>query len=239
MKKTALLAILALGSVGLGCSNLASDIDTANNGAENLGSVHFALSLAQSGVTISTASYAISGPASYTRSGTLSAVAGTGPLSGLLGGIPAGKGYIITLNGAAADGSATCQGSASFDVTTHATTPVSVPFVCLETLSGGSASITNTTNVCPVVDGVAASPTVAESGGSIALTGVTHDKDNGPAALAPHWTATAGTFDTAAAQNPTFTCPTTVTPVTVTITLTITDGGPGCSDSMSLTVTCG
>jgi hypothetical protein len=221
-----------------GCSDLASDASSSSSeGPEGVGSVRLALT-AGTTVAISTATYTIMGPAAYSRTGVLNATGG-GALSGLIGGIPTGTGFDIALDGTSTDGSVTCSGSATFDIVTHTTTAVEVPLVCREVLSGGSASVSDTTNVCPVVDGVAAAPMAAPSAGSIVLTGTAHDKDNGPQPLAYQWTATAGTFSDATAQNPTFVCPTTTMTTTVTITLTVTDGGPGCSDSMPLTVTCG
>lgn len=219
----------------LGCKDLPSDAVTAGGGGQGSGSLRLALTAATS-VPIGSATYTLTGPGSYSKMGKLGATGG-GALSGLVGGIPAGAGYDVKLDGVASDGSATCNGSALFDVMAHATTSVIVPLVCRETLTNGSASVTDTTNVCPVVDGVAADPTAAPGGGAVALTGAAHDKDGAPGPLAHHWTATAGTFDDATAPNPTFTCP--ASNATVTITLTVTDGGPGCSDSMSLTVTCG
>jgi len=220
------------------CSDLPSDaVSSSSGGVDEIGSVRVALSVGTT-VEIPSATYTITGPASFVRTGTINA-GGGGALSGLIGGIPAGAGFDIALDGASADGSISCGGSATFDVTIHATTAVAVPLVCRESVSGGSASVTDTTNVCPVVDGVAAAPTAAASGGSIALTATAHDKDDGPSPLAYQWTATAGTFSDATASSPTFVCPTTTVTTTVTITLTITDGGPGCSDSMPLTVSCG
>jgi hypothetical protein len=231
---TAFLAAALLGASA--CSTLPDDAVTADDGPTT-SSVRLALSTTTT-VPIASATYLMTGPNGYDRMGTISAGTG-GELSALVGGIPPGTGYQVTIDGTSRDASVTCSGSATFDVSAHTTTGVSVPLLCREVTGTGSVAITDTTNVCPVVDGVSADPPGAASGATVALTGVAHDKDNGPSPLAYQWSASAGTFDDASAQNPTFTCPTTMTSTMVTVTLTVTDGGPGCSDTMSLTVTCG
>jgi hypothetical protein len=237
LPKIATTTFLAAALLGAGaCSTLPGDAVTADDGPTT-SSVRLALSTTTT-VPIASATYLMTGPNAYSRMGTISAGTG-GELSALVGGVPPGNGYSVTIDGTSTDASVTCDGSATFNVTAHTTTGVSVPLLCRENTGTGSVAITDTTNVCPVVDGVSADPPAAASGGMIALTSVAHDKDNGPGPLAYHWTASAGTFDNVAAQNPTFTCPTTMTSMTVNLTLTVTDGGPGCSDMMSLTVTCG
>jgi hypothetical protein len=230
------VGIVALASATwAGCSNMSGDAATNDEpGSGDYGSVRLALST-NTTVDIATASYTITGPGGYMHGGTVSATGGV--LSGLVGGIPAGTGFSIALSGTSTDSTVTCSGTATFDVVTHQTTEVTVPLLCREMLSGGSVAVTDTTNICPVVDGVAAAPMTAPSGGTISLMGTAHDKDMGPAPLAYQWTTTAGTFDNAAAQNPTFTCPTVTTATSVTVTLTVTDSV--CTDSMQLTVTCG
>jgi hypothetical protein len=224
-------------SAQTGCSDLPSDaVMNGDVGNGDVGSVHLALSSATT-VDIPTATYAITGPGGYTHGGMVTSTGGV--LSGLVGGVPAGSGYTIELDGTSMDGTVNCSGTQMFIVVTHQTTQVTVPMVCRESLNGGSVSVSDTTDICPVVDGVAAAPMAAASGGTIALMGTAHDKDMGPSPLSYAWTATAGTFDSATKQNPTFTCPTVASPTMVTITLTVSDGGPMCTDSMQLTVTCG
>ena len=98
-------------------------------------------------------------------------------------------------------------------------------------------SVTGTTNICPVVDGISATPNEVAVGSSLALAGVAHDPDNGPSPLSYAWTATSGAFDNAASQAPSFTCTAVGSP---TITLTVSDGDttPGCPATMTTTVTC-
>ena len=70
----------------------------------------------------------------------------------------------------------------------------------------GSVAVNGVANVCPMIDGISASPSEVLVGGTIALTGAAHDADSGPRALSYQWQATCGTISNAASQNPTFTC---------------------------------
>jgi hypothetical protein len=231
MWKVAFLGLLAAGSsvVG-GCANDSNSAPTAAD--DNTGEVKLALT--QSGLTFTNASYTISGPASFMKAGSINLT--NGVISGLIGGIPTGAGYSITLDATATGGAVNCNGTANFDIVAHQTTPVVVPLVCRESVTGGSVSVSDTTNICPVVDGVLATPSSATVSTSVAITSTAHDMDMGPMPLSYHWTATAGTFSDPNVQNPTFTCP--ATAATVTLTLTVADGGPSCTDTMSLTVDC-
>jgi hypothetical protein len=197
------------------------------------GNGSIALGLTGTALSFSSATYTMTGPASFNKTGSLTAT--NGVLSGLIGGVPAGAGYMLALTATTTDGSVTCTGSATFDVIGHTTTSVNIPMVCREAVNGGGVSVTGTANVCPVVDGVGATPPTATVGTSVALTATAHDKDDGPSPLTYHWTATAGTFSDANAQAPTYTCPGTAG--AQTLTLTVSDGS-SCTDMMTLTVTC-
>src|SRR5262249_55178016 len=71
-------------------------------------------------------------------------------------------------------------------------------------------------------------------GSSLALSAAAHDSDAAPAAIAYHWTATAGgTLSANNVANPTLNC---TAPGTVTASVSVTDGD--CSDMASVTVTC-
>ncbi|HVU93056.1 MAG TPA: lamin tail domain-containing protein, partial [Jatrophihabitans sp.] len=184
------------------------------------------------GLSLDTVSYQIAGPAGFARSGSID-VSRSGTVSATIGGLPAGTGYTITLTSAAASGGLHCMGSAPFSITAGATTSVTVHLLCSEAPTTGSVSVNGTIDLCPVVDGLSASPGEVSVGGSIALAGAAHDADGGPAALTYRWTASSGTFSDAGAPSPTFTC-TSAGPVTVS--LAVSDGD--CGDSASATVTC-
>jgi hypothetical protein len=197
----------------------------------DLGSVGIALELAP-GISLTTLSYTIGGPAGFARSGSIDVSQST-IVSATIGGLPAGTGFTIALTSTATNGAAQCAGSASFSVTAQATTSVTVHLLCREPPTTGSVLVNGTLNLCPVVDGLSASPAEVLVGGSIALAGTAHDTDGAPAALTYHWTASAGTLSDASAQNPTFVC---AAAGSVTLTLAASDGD--CSDSASTTVTC-
>jgi phospholipase C len=228
------LAAAALGGAAWmnGCSTPPTDQAGVSG---DVGDVAVALTLLP-GLSLNTASYSISGPNGFTKSGTLD-VSHSATVSGIISGLPAGSGYSITLNGTASDGSTTCLGTATFAVVAHQTTMVSVHLTCHEAPTTGSVSVNGTINICPVADGVSATPDEVAVGGTVALVASAHDPDNGPSPLSYHWTASAGTLDDAASATPIFTC---TTPGAATLAVTVSDGDPaaGCSDTASAVVTC-
>jgi len=189
-----------------------------------------------SGATLTSVNYTIIGPASYSKTGALD-VSNSTTISGLIGGIPAGTGYAITLSASTADASLTCGGSATFNVTARQTTPVSVAVTCKEPPKTGSVLVNGVLNVCPVVDGLSVTPSDLVVGGSVVVNATAHDSDAAPAALGYQWTTTSGTLSSATAQNPTFTC---TAAGTATLTLRVTDGDstPDCADTATAKVTC-
>ena len=188
------------------------------------------------GLTVNSATYTIVGPNAFSKTGTIDLSAATS-FSATIGGIPAGNGYSISVSATATDGATNCGGSASFNVTARTTTQVTLTLDCHTPPKTGSVAINGTTNVCPVIDELSASPTQVNVGSSIALIGAAHDSDSAPSALSYKWTATSGTFDDATAKSPLFTC--TAAGVS-TLTLTASDGdtSPNCADSLTTTVTC-
>ena len=66
--------------------------------------------------SLNTASYAITGPNMFARSGTVD-VSQSQTISFTVGGIPAGTGYNATISGTATDGVTTCSGSGTFSIT--------------------------------------------------------------------------------------------------------------------------
>ena len=186
--------------------------------------------------TIKTASYTITGPNGFSKTGSID-VSMSNTLSATIPGIPAGAGYQIKITAITTDGSTTCGGAATFDVTAGKTVPVSVPLTCHEAPRLGSVMVMGVLNVCPTIDGIGASPAEVQVGGTIALAGTAHDSDAGPSALTYLWTASSGTLSSASAQNPKFTC---TTAGTATISLTVSDGDPAasCADTQTAMVSC-
>jgi len=217
----------------VGCSEGAPQ--TSQAAAEHAGEGSLSLQLA-SGSTLTSVSYTIIGPASFSKTGSID-VSNSSTISGLIGGIPAGNGFTITLSAATASASLSCGGSATFNVTAHQTTAVNVQLSCKEQSRSGTVLVNGALNICPVIDGLSATPNELAVGGSVVVSAAAHDSDAGPSALTYQWTASSGTLSSATAQSPTFTC-TSAGPATLTLTLSDGDPASSCSDSMTTTVTC-
>jgi hypothetical protein len=185
-------------------------------------------------VTFTSFTYQITGPNGFAKSGTID-VSSSATVSAVVGGLPAGKGFIITITGKSEDGSINCLGGAPFDVTAGTTVAVTVALQCHQAVVTGTVSVSGTLNICPVVDALGASPAEATVGSTLALSAAAHDADGGPAALSYQWSTTAGALSDSGAQNPVFTC-TAAGPATITVV--ISDGDPGCATTQTITVSC-
>jgi acid phosphatase len=224
-------SLLGLGSIA--CSDPLGGHE--GSAADSTGSIGVALVLAP-GSTLNTVTYQISGPNSFMKSGSLDLTHST-TLSAVIAGLPAGMGYSITLMGTTVEGGTNCMGSATFMVTAHQTTSVSVNVDCHETVHTGSILVTGALNLCPLIDGISANPAEVLVGGSIAVTGTAHDSDNAPSPLTYQWMASSGTLAGASTATPTLTC-TVAGPVTLTLTVSDGDSTPGCPATATATVTC-
>jgi hypothetical protein len=226
-----IVTILAGGLLAAGCTSGGSG-STAGNQAG--GSVEIAL--VAGGATLTTINYTITGPASFTQSGTID-VSHSNTISALLGPFAAGGPYTITLAGTSTDGSESCAGSGTFSITAGQTANVSVPLTCHQAPRNGSVSINGTVNVCPQIDSLDAAPTEAFVGASVSLAAAAHDADNGPSPLTATWTATSGVFTDPSSLGTRFTC-TAAGPATVTLTVSDGDTSAGCPATSSVTVNC-
>lgn len=209
--------------------------NTASSGpSAGTGSVDVAL--VQGGVTLTSVSYTISGPNGFTTSRTIN-VASSATVSAVIGAIPTGNGYTITLSATGADGATTCGGSARFGVTAGAVTSVNITLDCHQAAKTGSVLVSGAINVCPVADGVTASPADIGVGFPVALAIAAHDPDGGPSPLSYSWSAPSGSFAGGATATPTFVCSKSGP---VTLTATVSDGDPSaaCAASLSVIVTC-
>jgi hypothetical protein len=240
MMRTEKMTMLALGLCGVtslaGCGSQSDRPSTHAPGSqESVGSVGLNLQLA-SGATINSASYTITGPNAFTKTGTINLTSAT-KLSATIGGLPAGTGYTITLSATSTDGSTSCGGSAGFNVVAHQTAVATVPVACKEAARTGSVLVNGTLNICPTIDGINTNPAEVQVGGTIAISASAHDSDAGPSPLTYAWTASSGTLSSASASNPTFTC---TAPGTATLGLTVSDGDPAatCADTLTAQVNC-
>jgi hypothetical protein len=189
-----------------------------------------------SGVVIDTVTYRLTGPNSFTEAGTIN-VANSVMVSTLLGGLPAGSGYGVSLTGTSLNGAFTCAGeSAPFSISSDQTTPVSVTLSCSQAPpDAGAVSVEVTASECPVIEQITVLPANTSVGGTMSLLGAARGLD--PNALAYSWTANAGSIANASSADATFTCTATGPAI---ITLAVSDGSDaaGCAASQTVTVTC-
>jgi hypothetical protein len=246
----ALVLGLGMSMTVVGCSAGAANDASGSNptstqgtgaGVQNTGFVGVQLTL-PSGQLIPVIDWQITGPngqTSVVQSG--SGDSNSTGLTFLVGNIPVGTDYQITLSGTATDGSVTCSGGAPFDIAARTTTAVSVNLACVVASSGAQVTLVNGTSFnCAAWGAVSASPLETAVGGSIALSATASGPV--PSALTFAWSAPSGTFDTPLSATANFTC---TAAGTVPITMTVSDGpvpaGNSCSAALStktITVTC-
>jgi len=209
----------------------------------NTGSVGLRLTL-PNGSQIATVDWTIAGPngaPTVVQSGVLDVHASAG-ISFQVSNIPAASGYQIVLSAAPSDGGASCEGSATFGVMSHATTDVDVQLICTASTAGGHTTVVNGTSFnCAAWGSVDASPIETSIGGTPVTLAATASGP-APASLTYNWSAPTGQFSSATAANTTFAC---TEPGPVAITLVVGDGpvpaGSKCNsaiDSDTITVTC-
>jgi len=194
---------------------------------DDTGSVGMRLTL-EGGQTVNSVNWTVTGPngaSTVVQTGTV-ALGNSQTISFLIGGIPPGNGYTITLSGTSTDGTVVCSGSVQFNTTPRTTTNISVTLQCNAAPSdAGSALVNGSTYSCASVNTVTAIPSETTVGQSVAVTGAANGPT--PSALTYAWSATRGTFDTPGAASANFTC-TAVGPVTLTLTVgdgPVDDGG--------------
>jgi len=228
-------ALVSAAASLVGCSSQDGGAPAGSVSVEHAGSIGLDLQVGP-GFILNSVSYTITGPAGFAKAGSID-VSHSTKISALIGGLPAGKGFTVTLSATAAGGVGSCSGSASFDIVARKTTPVTVNVTCHEAPRSGSVLINGQLNVCPVIDGVSASPAEVSVGGSITLGVAAHDTDAGPSALSYQWTASGGTLSSNTVASPTFTC---TSPGSVKLNVAVSDGDPSaaCADSSTLTVEC-
>src|SRR5580658_3651197 len=211
------------------------------SGSGDMGSVGLQLTL-PGGEQVNTIQWAITGPNGTTNVVQSSSVTVQGlAVRFVVGNIPAGTGYQVTLSGTSTSSMVTCTGSAQFSVVAHATTLVSVQLACGVVGTGGQGTNVNgTTFNCAAWSSVTANPSETAVGGSIALSATANGPQ--PSMLTYAWSSSTGSFSSPNAATSNFTC-TQVGPATVT--LTVGDGtvpnGSTCNPSLdtdTFMVTC-
>jgi hypothetical protein len=230
MKRTLTTASLLALALIAGCATSSS-----RNKGEGAESIELNLEIAP-GINLNGATYTINGPGGFLRTGTIDISHSTKFMANI-GALPAGNGFTITITASSVDGSTSCSGSATFNVTAHTTNGVAVHLTCHEAPRTGGVLVNGSLNVCPAIDGVTVTPTEVLVGGTVAVSAVAHDSDSAPSPLTYAWTASSGTLSSSNSASPTFTC---TAPGTATLTLTVSDGDdtPGCAATESVKVSC-
>ena len=170
-----LMLLLALGAGAPLAGCVSEQVERSDT--EQVGSLGFNLEVA-SGVTLNTVSYTIQ-KGDFEKSGTID-VGDAPTISGTIGGIPAGEGYTITLVATSIEDETAFTGSASFDVIAGETTSVTIHLKGAGASDNGSVAVNATLNVGPVIDELTATPVTVFVGGTVTLSGVGTDPDEGP-----------------------------------------------------------
>jgi len=211
-----------------GCST-----DSTEEAAGATGSIGLNLDISI-GFTLTDVSYTITGPNGFSRTGSIN-VASSSTLSAVIGGLPFGTGYQLSLRGTTTNGQAVCAGSATFDIDGASTRTVPVHLTCNLQPVNGSINVNGTLNACPRIDALGASPAEVAFGGSITLSATAVDIDHGPSPLAYTWTSTSGTLAGASTADASLTCNKVGM---VTVTVAVSDGDPACASQQSVDVVC-
>jgi hypothetical protein len=185
--------------------------------------------------TVTAATYTLTGPNGFASAGTVP-VGDSPDVPVTLSHLPVGQGYVLELSATASDGVIVCEGSTTFDVVDSNAT--NTPVVHLEcAVPSGSADMQTTLNVCPVLDGLDASPLFVRLGGVSRSTVTAHDADNGPLALGYSWAVNGVKLPSQTAPALNFAC-TSLGEVTIATTVSDGDPSPACTVSSSVRVTC-
>ena len=198
------------------------------------GSSELGLQVSPNG-TISSATYTIAGPNGFASAGMVP-VTDTLDVLFALSQLPVGQGYELELNAVASDGVTVCEGSSGFDVVdSTATLTLVVQLACA--VPSGDLSVTTTLNICPVVDGLDASPLALTRAGVSSLSATAHDSDQGPAPLSYAWAANGFKLAKQTAPTLRFVC---TSPGQFSISVGVSDGDPtpSCTDSLAAQVSC-
>ena len=219
-----------------GCTSLepftAAQGDRRDVGLEHTGSIGLELDVA-SGITLHSVVYAISGNG-FVKDGDID-VSQSSALTAVIGGIPAGDGFVITITAISIDGTATCVGSATFSVREDLTTRVTIHLQCRLEHRFGRIDINGDVNICASIDELTAAPMETGVDGTITLVARASDADGPESAIDMTFSdgATSLSQHGHGTSVVTLTC---VTPGPDRIALTISDGE--CLQASSVDLVC-
>jgi hypothetical protein len=185
------------------------------------------------GVTLSVANYWVIAPDGKVTAGTV-AVGNSANVHVIISGLPTATGYQLIVSGLASDGITGCSGSATFNSPTPSI-GIGVTLACAGPPAPGQLLVTASANICPVIDGVAASPSSVTVGNSMPLQVTAHDPDSAPLALSYAWSANGVSLTSSPAASATFTC---AQPGTFNISVAASDGDATCVVAQTFVVTC-
>ena len=185
------------------------------------------------GTSVSTATYTIDGPNGFASAGSVP-IGDSADVSVVVSHLPIADGYQMDVSATASDGVTVCEGSTAFDVKDSSSTVV-VHLVCA--VPSGDVNVLGTVNICPVIDGLSASPNSLNAGGIAQVTAEAHDADHGPSPLSYAWTINGAKLPRQIGPALAFTCS---SAGDVTIAATVSDGdpNPSCADTLSVKVSC-
>jgi len=217
------------------CSSAPNADEPGSASDGSVGSLGLELQLAP-GITVNAIGWSISNAGSgFARSGSVN-VQNSNRVRFQIGAVPSGAGYRISLTATSVDGSLTCAGSASFDVTQSMTTNVAVNLSCAPAAANtGTVVVTGTTEICANLDSITVLPLETTVNQPIALSAAA-SAGSAPASFT--WTATAGSFDDPSSATPIFTCPELAGTVTITVTASPSSAACTTVTSQSVDVTC-
>ncbi|HMJ12087.1 MAG TPA: hypothetical protein VK524_11770 [Polyangiaceae bacterium] len=196
------------------------------------GKIGLAIEIAP-GVQMESVSYVVSGNGIQPVTGSMALQTPGVALSALIGGLPSGTGYSITLTGTSLDGKVQCSGSALFDVRVAETTPVNVSMTCSSAAGTGDAFVDVDIHLarCPSVHALGGYPPELTVGERVLLEASARHADT--PVLSFSWQTSSGTLAAPASQATTFEC---TEAGTATISLTVSDGR--CEDTERLSIDC-
>jgi hypothetical protein len=204
---------------------------SGDEGAEGAGDVSLGLHLGPTNVA--TVHYVLSGNGLAPRAGDIDVSDAQATPSIVLGGIPAGSGYLISLTATSTDAGSACAGSATVNVAVGVTTSVAIELLCRSSTMGGAVTVSASLHVCPSIGSFQASPLRTSIGGSIDLAVDAYDDDTPHPMLA--WSAPpgAGGFTDPTAPRTRFIC---AAVGTFTLGVVVSDGF--CADSAHVSIAC-
>jgi hypothetical protein len=202
---------------------------TSPAGSE-VGSIQVGLTLSGSQV-VREFHYSVTGNNIQPIEGRIEVADSSATLSSVIGGVPVGKGYLLQIAALSDDGSATCSGGATFDVTADEASSISISLVCETADTIHTVIKDGAAHDCPLIASTSAAPKQVEIGQTIQLSATAFTFEPDPVTFT--WTTSSGTLSNASTAVSTYTC---VDVGAHDLTVEVSDGT--CSDAALVSVIC-